>query len=676
MTTAPTTALASRASHIPFSGRVPLLADPTLRVDPIVAIREVDGGLEVECASGAVVAGAISRCGDAVRLRVGPALSDSPMLQSEYAEQPLTLGDAVSWTPGALRLNEVLHEAPRVGSLEGAAAATGRILDADGTMLGWAACFSLAPDAAVFGGGECFQGPDLRGRVRVCVNREAHGAAGLDASYLTVPFVWSDAGWGLYAHSGGPVRIDAGATHGSTLVVEVAGETLDLFAYRGDGPQVIASHQQVTGLPGRFPDWALGVWTSRCSYLTAEEVESVLDGYDAAQCPVDVVHVDAWQPGNVMVDLSTRWEVNRDRWPLGWAKALDDRGVRLSLWHNPYVRAGTTAGDDAIARGLVLRDADGELVDTADGPGRLVIDFTHPDAEQWWHEHVAVLVAEGASAVKPDFAEELPPHAVAHDGRQGWQLRNEYALRYQRASYSALLDLLPDSGDGIAMFVRSGTAGAQRYPCHWVGDTPSTWEGLEAALRACLSLSLSGFGFVTSDAGGFWTPQSHDWVVSNCESGDGAATQADVDPELFTRWTQWAALSPVLRFHGTGRREPWAYPGEYGEASVQACRQRAALRPYLEVVSAETSSTGTPFMRPMPLAFPRDRAARSAHLQYLLGPDLLVAPVLQPGGAVRVWAPEGGWTGLAGAPPLHEGWNDIVVSLSAMPAWVRPGAVL
>ncbi|MDQ1687187.1 MAG: hypothetical protein QOK42_162, partial [Frankiaceae bacterium] len=159
MTTAPTTALASRASHIPFSGRVPLLADPALQVDPVVAVREVDGGLEVECASGAVVAGAISRCGDAVRLRVGPALSDSPMLHSEYAEQPLTLGDAVSWTPGALRLNEVLHEAPRVGSLEGAAAATGRILDADGTMLGWAVCFSLAPDAAVFGGGECFQGP-------------------------------------------------------------------------------------------------------------------------------------------------------------------------------------------------------------------------------------------------------------------------------------------------------------------------------------------------------------------------------------------------------------------------------------------------------------------------------------------------------------------------------------
>jgi alpha-D-xyloside xylohydrolase len=635
-----------------------------------------------------VTAGVVTTSGDAVRLRLGPAAQDSPMLCDAYGEQRLAIssvevdgvsgirGEGLSWMPGAggLVLGGALREAPRVGTLEGTASATGRITDRDGTLVGWAVCFALTPDAAVFGGGECFQGPDLRGRVRVCVNREAHGAAGFDASYLTVPFVWSDAGWGIWAHSGGPVRFDAGATHASTLVVEVAGETLDLFGYTGDGPEVVAAHQSVTGMPGRFPDWGLGVWTSRCSYLTAAEVENVVAGYRAADCPVDVVHVDAWQTGNVMVDLSTRWEVNRDRWPLGWAKALADQGIRLSLWHNPYVRAGTPAGDDAIARGLVLRDAQGELVDTADGPGRLVLDFTHPDTDTWWREHVALLVEEGASSVKPDFAEEVPPHAVTHDGRSGWQVRNEYALRYQRSSHSSLRQLMPDADDGVAMFVRSGTAGAQRYPCHWVGDTPATWEGLEAALRACLSLSLSGFGFVTSDAGGFWTPASHSWVTSNCESGDGSPTQADVDPELFARWTQWAALSPVLRFHGTGRREPWAYPGEYGAAAVAACRERAALRPYLELVSRETSTTGVPFMRPMPLAFPGDRAARAAELQYLLGPDLLVAPVLQAGGAVHVWAPSDGWAGLAGAPTLHEGWNHVVLRLDALPAWIRPGS--
>jgi alpha-D-xyloside xylohydrolase len=130
-----------------------------------------------------------------------------------------------------------------------------------------------------------------------------------------------------------------------------------------------------------------------------------------------------------------------------------------------------------------------------------------------------------------------------------------------------------------------------------------------------------------------------------------------------------------MRFHGFGRREPWAYPGEHGAAAVEACRLRARLRPYLERVAAEAADAGTPMMRPMPLAFPGDRAARDASLQYLLGADVLVAPVLEPGGTVRVWAPPGEWTGLAGAPPLAgPGWHAVTVALATPPAWVRRGA--
>jgi len=654
------------------------LARP-VALDPVASVAPAADLLEVRTLSGRVLVGRLTSPVDGVlRVQLATSASDldrpgSPMLVIDPSPALsvsadgdgvlVRIGDVtVSFGPRGLS-GGPLTEPPAVHTLTGPGSRWGVLPD------GWLVPFGLGADDAVYGGGECFAGPDLRGRVRTCVNVETHGAAGLDLSYLTVPFVWSDAGWGAWAHTGAPVRMDVAATHPSLVALEVPGPVLDVFVYLG---APLRQHQAVTGLPGALPDWALGVWTSRCSYLTASEVSEVLDGYDDAGCPVDVVHVDAWPTGNVVKDLTTSWEVDRARWPAGWAKELADRGVRLSLWHNSYLRSGTVAGDDAVARGLVLRDEAGALLSTNDMPDRLVLDFTSAEARSWWRSHVADLLrSEGAVSVKPDFAEEVPPTALTADGRTGWDIRNEYSVLYQRASHEAVASVV---GSPVALFCRSGTAGAQRYPTHWVGDTPSTWEGMAAALRACLSLSLSGFGFVATDVGGFWADGAFERAERAFADNDPSAFAADVDPELFLRWTQLGVLSPVLRFHGTGRREPWAYPSPYGPLAVEACRLRKQLQPYLVRAAAEAASDGTPVMRPMVLAFPGDRAARDAGLQYLLGPSVLVAPVLGPGGAVRVYVPSGTWAGLAGAPALTgPGWHDVTLDLSAVPAWVRPG---
>jgi len=535
-------------------------------------------------------------------------------------------------------------------------------------QVGWVQTVRIGPDDAVYGGGECYQGPDLRGRVRRGLNSEVYGAAGQDLSYLTVPMFWSDAGWGVYSHTGAPVVADIGSSHDHVLALDVPGPVLDLFWYLGDAGSILAGHHSVTGLPGAFPDWAFGVWTSRASHLSAAEVDSMLDGYDEAACPVDVVHVDWWQTAP-LGELTSNWEVDQERWPKGWGPSLADRGVKLSLWHNPYVSAGTPIASEADA--LLLRDDSGELVQTSDIPGRNVVDFSHPDTSAWWRSKVAdVVLSEGVSSMKPDFGEEVPPAARLHDGRSGWDVRNEYAVSYQGETHAALQAALGEQA--VALFCRSGTAGAQRYPCHWVGDTPSTWEGMTSALRACLSLSLSGFGFVASDVGGFWTSIAFESVTKAFATMDPSVFVADVDPELFARWAQWGALSPVMRFHGLGRREPWAYPSPYGDAAVAACRLRRRLSPYLAECGREASTTGTPMARPMPLAFPGDRGARDASLQYLLGPDLLVAPVVAPGGRRRLWVPPGAWLGLESAPDLDgPGWTETELDLFAVPAWFR-----
>jgi alpha-D-xyloside xylohydrolase len=552
-----------------------------------------------------------------------------------------------------------------------AEAFAGGVITRDGEVAGFLHVAGLAPDVRVYGGGECFQGPDLRGRIRRGVNLECHGVAGTDASYLTVPLFWTDSGWGVFAHTGTPVTADVGATHADVFAMAVDGPGLDLFVLTGDAPTLLRRYLALTGLPGRFPDWALGVWTSRCSYLSAAEVEQVVAAYAEVDCPVDVVHVDAWVRGNVIKDLTCSWEIDRERFPAGWTEPLTAQGVRTSLWHNSFVLPGTAAGEELLDAGLVLRDDDGQVVGSNDMPERMVIDFTDPKAVEWWHDKVVTTATvEGNVSFKPDFAEEVPPTAVTADGRTGWEIRNEYAVRYQAATHEALREVL--GTDEIALFCRSGTAGAQRYPCHWVGDTPSTWSGLASALRAQLSLSLSGFGLVASDIGGFYTPDAFVHTAEAFEAMDPDSYVADVEPELFTRWAQLGALSPVMRFHGTGRREPWAYPEPYRSAAIAACRLRAELRDYLKAAADEAATTGLPMMRPMALAFPADRAAQDAQLQYLLGPDLLVAPVLEPGGRARVYAPGGRWEPIAGLRPLHDvGWHDLEVPLDCIPAWRR-----
>lgn len=640
----------------------------------------MDGEIRLETGRGAQL---LARCTVPVpgvlRVRIGEALgppAPSPMLV-DFDEHPAGLatdehgsisvtgsGVEAAWSADAAftfgpyrRASAVRwpHDpAPDLGPL------AGRILGPDGPA-GFLEAVHLAPDAAVYGGGESFQGPDLRGRTRRLFNMDPILASGFDASYLNVPFFWSDAGWGLLVHSGAPVRADIAATYSEAAAVAVEGPELDLFMFAGDAPAILSGYHQVTGLPGAFPSWALGTWTSRCSYLNAEEIDSVLDGYEQADCPVDVVHVDAWAEGVLMREGTCDWVPDRARFPEGWARRLAERGVRVSLWHNPHLFSGRQYAEEARERGFTF---------TLDS-GSVMVDFTDPDAVAWWKKRVQqTLRSEGNAAFKPDFGEEVPLDAHTADGRTGRAIRNEYAVRYQQATHEAMREAL--GTDEIALFCRSGTAGAHRYPCHWVGDTPSTWDGLVTALRACLSLSLSGFGFVAHDVGGFWTPASFGPMLRSFDTMDPSHHIVDVEPELYARWTQWGALSPVMRFHGTGRREPTVYPEPARSVAIAACRLRRSLRPYLEQAARGTATQGTPMMRPMALAYPGDRTARGADLQYLLGPDILVAPILEPGGHRSFWAPPGRWEGLMGLDPVEgPAWVRVACGLDEFPAFVR-----
>ncbi|MEU9576582.1 glycoside hydrolase family 31 protein [Streptomyces chilikensis] len=541
----------------------------------------------------------------------------------------------------------------------------GCLLD-DGCPAGWAETVHLAPDSAVHGGGESYQGPNLRGRHRALRNVEENRAAGRDSAYLNVPLLWSDAGWGLFAHAGGPVRADLGATHAEAALVEIRSSALDLFLVSGDAPTVLARYRALTGRPYRPPEWVFGVWMCRSSYFTAEEMVRTADGLREAGCPVGLMHVDEWASEAVLETASWNTGADRDRFPAGWARPLHERGIRTSLWINPYVEQGTSLADDLVSRGFLLLGPDGRPVPTSGSPRTYLVDFLNARARQWWCERLArTLREEGASAVLADFGEEIPEEAVFADGSRGVDRRDTYGLFYQDTVVEAGRRV---HGDAFVSVHRSGTAGSQRTAVHWAGDLPSTWTGLVSAVRALLSMSLSGFSVVAHDAGGYWTPDSFARAHELRRTMTPDAVPADVEPELYGRWAQWAAFSPVMRFHGMGRREPTAYPEPVRGAVLDACRLRPRLSGYL----AEAAGEPLPLMRPMPLAVPGDRDARDADLQYLLGPDVLVAPVLEPGGERTFYVPSGVWLPLMGCPPLQgPGWRTVLCAADEFPAYVR-----
>lgn len=251
-----------------------------------------------------------------------------------------------------------------------------------------------------------------------------------------------------------------------------------------------------------------------------------------------------------------------------------------------------------------------------------------------------------------------------HDGSTGVSLRNGYAHLYQQATAAAI----PSELRPMPFFCRSGSLGSQAFPCHWVGDTPATWQDMAGALRATLSLSLSGFPLVAHDAGGFHSPGTG-WIPAALLDGEPAAFTAEVDPELYGRWGQWAAFSPVTRFHGLGLREPTAYPPPWSTAVIRALQTRRRLLPLLRSALTTARASGLPIMRPPELTHPGVVAPD----QYLLGDHVLVAPLLEPGGRRRVWFPPGSWTSLLGSPVSagHTGWQDVSCDPLSFPTYIR-----
>jgi alpha-glucosidase (family GH31 glycosyl hydrolase) len=312
-------------------------------------------------------------------------------------------------------------------------------------------------------------------------------------------------------------------------------------------------------------------------------------------------------------------------------------GLAVTTYFNPMVCTQyTRAYEEARQRGVLTRNALGEPYEYRyTGASQFFVgqvDFTHPDAADYFGDLLEEAVGHGYDGWMEDFGEYTPLDSHGYDGSTGEAYHNKYVVGYHAAARAYARDRAPRP---LARFNRSGWTGAARHSqIVWGGDPTTGWgfDGLESAVKNGLTMGLSGVSLWGSDIGGFF-----------------ALSQPQTTPELLVRWLQFGFASGVMRTQANGyslysQTRAQIFDPEILPVWARYAKLRTQLYPYLAAAESDYDDSGLPLMRHLALAYPDDELATAREDEYLLGPDLLVAPVTGPGLRDRtLYLPEGRW---------------------------------
>ena len=525
---------------------------------------------------------------------------------------------------------------------------------------------SLGVGELVYGLGERF-GPLVKNGQSVEV-WNADGGTSSEQAYKNVPFYLTNRGYGVLVNDPGHVSYEVGSESVERVQFSVAGERLEYFVIAGGTPaEILDRYTQLTGRPADVPEWSYGLWLSTSFTTDYDEatVTSFIDGMTDRDLPLSVFHFDCfWMREFNWSDFE--WDPRVFPDPVGMLQRLHDRDLKVCVWINPYIGQRSPLFAEAKAAGYLVKRPDGSVWQwDLWQAGMGLVDFTNPEATAWYQGKLRHLLDQGVDCFKTDFGERIPLEVDYFDGSSPERMHNWYTQLYNQAVFE-LLEHERGVGEAV-VFARSATVGGQRLPVHWGGDSTSTYESMAETLRGGLSLALSGFGFWSHDIGGF---------------------EGTPDAGVFKRWTAFGLLSSHSRFHGSSSyRVPWIFDEQTAtdESDAQSAvsvtrtftKLKLRLMPYLAAAGARASASGLPVMRPMQLAFPEDPAVGHLDRQYMLGDDLLVAPVFTETGEVDFYLPEGEWTNyLTGATVTGGRWVHEVHGFDSLPLYVRPGAVI
>lgn len=536
----------------------------------------------------------------------------------------------------------------------------------------WTQSSPLHKEAAIFGTGERTAGLNLRPGSYRFFNREPRGSykAGDDPLYLGIPFFLSicpEGSVGVFHENSHDATIDIG----DTVQTRFTAGALRYYLFAGTPPEILDAYTRLTGRPAMPPRWALGYHQSRWSYMNQQEVEQLVSDFEANGMPLSAVHLDIHYMDGYRV-----FTIDPKRFPdmAGLAQRLQQKGVRLVTILDPGVKVDPVyhVCVKGYEGGHFLKVPEKGVVRGPVWPGLCCFpDFTRPKTRAWWSELYKTLTDLGISGVWHDMNEPAVftpwgqstlPLSTQHDmdGRGGdhREAHNLYGLLEAKAGFEGLKAACPDRRPWI--LTRSGWAGMQRYAWNWTGDCPATWWMVKQSIRMSLGLSCSGVPYSGPDIGGF---------------------NGEPDGEMYTRWFQLASFLPFFRTHSAAfvpRREPWSFGKPFTEVCREFLKLRVRMMPYWYTAAWRASQTGMPLVRPMIFDYPDLMAFTNVDDQFMLGPDLMVAPVVTPGTKRRkVLLPPGDWVNFWTDEALDGGREvEVAAELDLVPVFVRAGAVL
>ncbi|WP_433473154.1 alpha-xylosidase [Spirillospora sp. CA-142024] len=570
--------------------------------------------------------------------------------------------DAATLTSGALSVRVGRSEEWGIDFLAGGRRLTGSapkaqaVIDTDDGRHYVREQLDLGVDHFVYGLGERF-GPLVKNGQAVDV-WNADGGTASEQAYKNVPFFLTNAGYGVFVDHPGRVSFEVASEAVARTQFSVEGQSMRYFVIYGPSPkEILRKYTALTGRPARLPEWSFGLWLST-SFTTSydeETVTSFIEGMASRDLPLSVFHFDCfWMREFQWCDFE--WDPRVFPDPEGMLRRLRERGLRVCVWINPYIGQRSPLFEEGRSHGYLLKRPNGDVWQWDKWqPGLAVVDFTNPEAREWYAGKLEALLDMGVDCFKTDFGERIPTDVVYHDGSDPERAHNYYTYLYNQTVF----DLLRKKrGEGEAVvFARSATTGGQRFPVHWGGDSESTFEAMGESLRGGLSLGMSGFGYWSHDIGGF---------------------EGTPDPALFKRWIAFGLLSSHSRLHGShSYRVPWLFDEESVDVLRGFTHLKMRLMPYLAGAARQAYGEGLPMMRAMVVEFPDDPACTHLERQYMLGDDLLVAPVFSSDGQVSYYVPEGVWTHYLTGERIQGGrWVRERHGFDSVPLLVRPGAVL
>lgn len=493
---------------------------------------------------------------------------------------------------------------------------------------------------------------------------------------ISIPFLLSSKGYGFIWNNPAIGRAEFSLDH-TSFYAEYTRQ-IDYVIFPGDTPASLVTHYaRLTGTAPEMPYYATGFWQSKLRYYSQAELLSIAREYKKRQLPLSVIVADFYH-----WPVTGDWKFNPQFWPdpAAMVRELDGMGVKLmvSVW--PALAEQSENYREFTRHNFTIRPEAGENLFLKANDDLTFVDATYPAARKaLWSKLKQNYHDLGVQMFWLDEAEpEIDPldyENVRYYRGNGLEVSCLYPYCLAQAVYEGQKEC---GQKEIINLIRCAWIGSQRWGALvWSGDIAGDFPTLRKQVKAGLNFSLCGMPWWTTDIGGFW----------------GDPRQPGYN-EMLTRWFQYGTFCPVMRIHGVNQpetkipgqitgtgapKEVWSFGDDTTKILSHYLAIREKLRPYIKRHMDIAAHDGTPVMRPLFYDFPKDNAAYTIEDQFMFGPDILVAPVLEPGAkSRRIYLPgDAPWKDALTGTTYQGGQTiDYPLTIDNIPVFTRNGLEL